>query len=338
MLRNYAKQRCYIIAEIGGNFTDFEQAKRLIDAASACGVDAIKLQTYRADTIASRKAIFDMENTGTVSQYDLFKKYEIDESLHRDIFRYIETKGLDWFSTPSHETDVEMLERLGVGAYKIGSDDAVNIPFLRFVAKRGKPILLSTGMCTMDEVKESVSAILEQGNNEITLLHAITSYPTHPKHVNLLALQSMMREFPGLDIGYSDHTIGTTACICAAAIGARVIEKHFTYDKKAEGPDHMLSADPGEMKTIVESIRTFELMKGDGIKQPAESEKTTRINNRKSIVLVRPLKKGETITGDDLAIKRPGYGIAPKYFDQVVGKRSSRDLEADDVLRWEDIN
>lgn len=338
MLKNYNKNQCYIIAEIGGNFTTSEQAKRLIDEASGCRVDAVKLQTYRADTIASKKAIFDMENTGVVSQYDMFKKYEISEGLHKEIFDYAGSKGLDCFSTPSHETDVEMLERLGACAHKIGSDDAVNIPFIKYVARKGKPTILATGMCTMEEVRESVSAILEEGNSKIILLHAVTSYPTHPENVNLLAMQSMMKEFPGIDIGYSDHTVGTTACICAAAMGARVIEKHFTYDKNAEGPDHMLSADPREMKEIVDRIREFEKMKGNGIKRPADSEKTTRINNRKSIVVSKGVREGERITIEHLAVKRPGYGIAPKYFDQIVGRKANKDLESEDVLRWEDIS
>lgn len=338
MIQGRNKERCYIIAEIGGNFTTFEQAKRLIDEAAACGVDAVKLQTYKADTITSKKAIFDMENTGVVSQFDLFKKYEINEGLHREVFGYAQSKGLDCFSTPSHETDVEMLERLGVCAHKIGSDDAVNIPFLKYVAQMGKPIILATGMCTMEEVRESISAILEEGNNKIILLHAITSYPTHAENVNLLAMQSMMREFPGIDIGYSDHTVGTTACICAAAMGARVIEKHFTYDKNAEGPDHMLSADPKEMKEIVDAIREFEIMRGDGIKRPADSEKTTRINNRKSVVAAKAVKEGEMITKQHLAIKRPGYGIAPKYFEQIIGRRANKDLQPDDVLGWGDVS
>lgn len=332
MLNNLSQNKCYIIAEIGGNFADYEQAKCLIDHAAACGVDAVKLQTYRADTIASSKAFFDMENTGVVSQYELFKKYEIGEALHKQIISYIQKTSLDWFSTPSHEADVEMLDKMGIGAYKIGSDDAVNIPLLKFIAKRGKPIFLSTGMCTMQEVQESVSAILEEGNYSIVLLHAITSYPTHPEHVNLLAMRSLMSEFPALAVGYSDHTIGTTACICAAAMGARVIEKHFTYDKNAEGPDHMVSADPAEMKTIVESIRTFEIMKGSGIKCPADSEKTTRINNRKSIVLNKAIRKGELITRDHISIKRPGYGVQPKFFEQVIGRTAQKDLEKDDVL------
>ena len=337
MFRNYRKDRCYIIAEIGGNFTTFEQAKRLIDAAAECGVDAVKLQTYRADTIASRKAIFDMENTGVVSQYELFKRYEVNDVLHGDVFAYAESRGLDWFSTPSHETDVDLLERLGVGAHKIGSDDAVNLPYIRYVAHIGKPVLLSTGMCTLEEVRESVDVILAEGNEKLILLHAITSYPTHPESVNLAAMQTMMKAFPLLDVGYSDHTQSSVACLCAVAMGARVIEKHFTCDKKADGPDHMLSADPTEMKWLVEAVRNFEIMRGSGIKRPAESEKTTRRNNRKSIVLSRNMKAGERLTEDDIAIKRPGYGIAPKHFEQIVGRSLTADMEMDAVLTWHDL-
>ncbi|MCK4823401.1 N-acetylneuraminate synthase family protein, partial [bacterium] len=216
--------------------------------------------------------------------------------------------------------------------------DAVNIPFLKNVARTGKPILLSTGMCTMQEVRESVSAILGEGNDQIILLHAVTSDPTHPENVNLLAMQAMMEEFPEFDIGCSDHTLGSTACVCAAAMGARVVEKHFTYDKNAEGPDHMLSADPEEMKEIVDRIREFEIMKGSGIKRPADSEKITRVNNRKSIVVSKSLKKGEIISREHLAIKRPGSGIEPKYFDQIAGRIAARDLQEDDVLTWDGVS
>lgn len=337
MFKKYTADRCYIIAEIGGNFTTFDEAKRLIDAAHDCGVDAVKLQTYRADTTASTKAIFDMENTGVTSQHALFKKYEVDEVLHRKVFAYAEDNDLDWFSTPSHENDVEMLERLGVGVHKIGSDDAVNIPYLRNVARLAKPIILSTGMCTLEEVKESVNTILAEGNDKLILLHAVTSYPTHPAYVNLRAMQTLMEEFPNLDVGYSDHTLTPVACLCAVAMGARVIERHFTYDKKADGPDHMLSADPEEMKWLVDSVRTFEVMRGNGIKRPADTEKSTRHNNRKSIVLKRAVHSGERLGTDDLAIKRPGYGIAPKYFEQVVGRVVRGDMEQDAVLGWDDL-
>lgn len=337
MFRNYQHGRCYVIAEIGGNFTTFDQAQSLIDVAAGCGVDAVKLQTYRADTVASRSAIFDMQNTGVVSQHDLFKRYEIDEALHRDIFTYAESKRLDWFSTPSHETDVDLLERLGVGAHKIGSDDAVNVPFLRYVARTGKPIILSTGMCTLEEVRESVAAILDEGNDKLILLHAITSYPTHPPHVNLAAMQTLMREFPKFDIGYSDHTLSPVACLCAAAMGARVLEKHFTWDKAAEGPDHMLSADPAEMKWLVDAVRTFEVMRGDGIKRPAAGEQTTRINNRKSVVLTRSIRAGERLQRADLALKRPGTGIGPRDLEQTIGRVARVDLQEDAVLTWEDL-
>ena len=337
MFKLFQKDRCYIIAEIGGNFTNFEQAKHLIDEAVACGVDAVKLQTYRAETLSSRAAIFEMENTGITSQFNLFKKYEIDETLHHAVFKYAESKGLDWFSSPSHQNDVDMLEKCSVGAHKIGSDDAVNLPFLRYVAATGKPIILSTGMCTLEEVRESVSAIQAEGNSKLILLHAITSYPTHAPNVNLRAMQTLMEAFPQIDVGYSDHTLSPVACLAAAVMGARVLERHFTYDKKADGPDHMLSADPAEMKWLVDAVREFEAMRGDGIKRPAESEKNTRRNNRKSVVLSRDITAGERLTENDIAVKRPGYGIAPKYFEQIVGRTLAANMEKDAVLTWNDL-
>jgi len=335
-LNKLQRHPIYIIAEIGGNFTTFDEAKALVNAAAECHVNAVKLQTFRAKTVASKTAIFDMENTGVVSQYDLFRKYEIDENLHQRVFSYIQEKGLDWFSTPSHESDVELLDRLGVGAFKIGSDDAVNIPFLRFVARRGKPIVLATGMCTLEEVRQSISAILGEGNHRLILLHAVTSYPTHPDDVNLGAMKSMIEEF-NLPVGYSDHTVGTTACVAAAALGAAVLEKHFTVDKQADGPDHMLSANPAEMKILVDQIRMVERMLGNGIKMPAASEAKTRVNNRKSIVAARDLEAGQVIEAVDLAIKRPGYGIPPKYFDQLVGRTVGRRLLQDDIVAWENL-
>jgi len=326
----------YIIAEIGGNFTSFTEAKALVDAAYACGVDAVKLQTFRAETVASKNALFNMENTGITSQYELFRKYEIDEDLHRKVFEHIASLGLDWFSTPSHETDVEMLERLGVEAYKIGSDDAVNIPFLKYLAKKMKPIILATGMCTLEEVRESVSTIQGEGNSNIILLHAVTSYPTHPEHVNLLAMKRMMKEFD-LPIGYSDHTFGTVACVAAASMGAAVLEKHFTLDKNADGPDHMLSADPAEMKSLVDQVRLVERMMGSGIKMPSDSERITRLNNRKSIVANRVLQPGDQLTPDVISVKRPGNGIAPRYFEMVSGRTVAREMAADEVIDWGDL-
>ena len=337
MFKKYSSSRCYIIAEIGGNFTTLDEAKRLVDAAAECNVDAVKLQTYTADTVASKLAMFDMENTGVVSQHEIFKKYEINEALHREVFAYAEDCDLDWFSTPSHVSDVEMLEKLGVGAHKIGSDDAVNHPFLKYVAGTGKPIILSTGMCTLEEVQGSVDVMLDAGVKELILLHAITSYPTHAQHVNLKAMQTLMDTFPGLAVGYSDHTLTPVASLCAVAMGARMIERHFTYDKNADGPDHMLSADPEEMSWLVNAIREYELMQGNGKKVPAGSEETTRKNNRKSVIAMRAMASGTRLEAEDITVKRPGYGIEPGFFDALIGRTLARDVKEDAVLSWDDI-
>lgn len=337
MLKNFKKDRCYIIAEIGGNFTTFDEAKTLIDLACETGVDAIKLQTYRSETMVTKTARFDLDNVGNMLQHELFETYQIDFELHEKVFNYIDSKGLDWFSTPSHHTDVDMLEKLDVVAHKLGADDATNLPLIRYVAKLKKPILLSSGYCTMEEVREMINVCLEEGNDQIILFHTVSNYPTYPEQVNLLAMQTLKREFPFLTVGFSDHTIGSTACFAAACMGAEVVEKHFTYDKNADGPDHQLSANPQEMKEIVDKIREFEVMKGSGAKRPVGKEITNRIKNRKSIVTIKPIKKGEKLTLDNIDIKRPGHGIEPKYFESVIGKIMATNIKEDEVLNWSDI-
>ena len=337
MLKNFSKDRCYIIAEIGGNFQTFEEAKKLVDLACNTGVDAIKLQTYRSDTMVTKTARFDLDNVGDMLQCELFEKYQIDFELHKKVFDYIDLKGLDWFSTPSHKTDVDMLEELNVVAHKLGADDATNLPLIKYVAEIGKPILLSSGYCTIEEVRDMINVCLEVGNDNIILFHTVSNYPTYPNQVNLLAMQTLKREFPFLVVGFSDHTIGSTACLAAACMGAEVVEKHFTYDKNAEGPDHQLSANPIKMKEIVNNIREFEVMKGTGAKRPVGKEITNRAKNRKSIVTINPIKKGEVFTLENIDIKRPGHGIEPKYFDEVLGKCANEDLFEDIVLEWSNI-
>ena len=329
--------RTYIVAEIGGNFIDFDKGAVLIDQAKECGVDAVKLQTYRADTITSRQAVFDMENTGIISQTELFKKYELSEKMHQKLFQYAKEKGLDIFSTPSHITDVELLEKLDMDLYKIGADDAVNIPFLKTVARLQKPIMLSTGMCTLEEIKEAVNAITEEGNKNIVIMHVVSLYPTEPSYVNLESVRTLQREFPQFTIGYSDHTLGVDSCIFAAVMGAKVIEKHFTYDKNADVPDHRLSATKDEMTTLVNKIRLYEQMRGDGIKRPMGDEVKNRKNNRKSIVCTKGIKEGGIITENDIDIKRPGFGIPPKYREAVIGRRAARDIEEDSIICWSDV-
>ena len=329
-------QPVYLVAEIGGNFRDFPTAVKLVDLAQKAGVNAVKLQHYRAETITSKKAFFDMENTGIVSQYELFKKYELDGELTGEVIAYCREKKITVFSTPSHPTDVDHLKRFDLPAYKIGSDDAVNIPFLRYIAKQGKPIILSTGMCTMDEVEHSVAVIQEEGNDQIILLHCVSNYPAHVEDVNLGAMQAMQARFD-FPVGYSDHTLGIDACYAAAVLGASILEFHFTYDKKAEGPDHTLSKTYEESASLVKKLREFALMKGDGIKRPAKSEVVNRRNNRKGLVLIQDVKAGEKLTAENLDIKRPGYGISCERYYEVLGKVVNRNLKADDVLTWEDL-
>lgn len=331
-------KKCYIVAEIGGNFTDLDTAKLLIDQAKECGVNAVKLQTYRAETIASNKAVFDMENTGVVSQKEYFHKFEIDEEIHKRVFNYAKQSGLDIFSTPSHVTDIEMLERLNMDVYKIGADDATNLPFLKAVARLQKPIMLSTGMCTLEEIKIAINAILEEGNQKIVIMHVVSLYPTAPAYVNLEAIHTLQREFPQFVVGYSDHTLGIDSCIFAAVMGAKVIEKHFTYDKTADGPDHMLSATKEEMAYMVKKIRLYEEMLGSGIKMPMGDEVKNRMNNRKSIVAASNIMKGEKLSKENLDIKRPGSGIEPNYLDKLLGKCAVKDIGQDELLKWEDFN
>ena len=304
----------------------------MIDLAHNAGVDAVKLQTYKADTIVTKTARFDLDNVGDMVQHQLFQKYQIDFELHKKVFDYIKSKELDWFSTPSHRTDVDMLDELGVAAHKLGADDATNLPLIKYVASTNKPILLSSGMCTMAEVREMINVCLEVGNDKIILFHTISNYPTYSNQVNLLAMQALKREFPFLTVGFSDHTIGPIACFAAACMGAEVVEKHFTYDKNAEGPDHQLSASPEEMKEIVNNIREFEIMRGSAAKRPVGKEIANREKNRKSIVTIKPIKKGESLTIENIDIKRPGHGIEPKYFDTMLGKIAGKDIEEDEVL------
>lgn len=328
----------YIIAEIGGNFATYREGAELIDAAKEAGVDCIKLQTYRADTLTTKTAVFDMENTGKVMQYDFFKKYELSKEIHEKIFDYARKKRMDWFSTPAHQADVDLLESLGVEAFKIGADDAVNLPLLKYIGKKGLPVFLSTGMCTLEEVKASVAAILDTGNDKIVIFHTVSVYPTHPEHVNLRVIKTLQSEFPEFPIGFSDHTLSPLASICAVAIGARVIERHLTLNKGGTGPDHMLSSDPKEMKYLVESIRIIEKMLGSGIKEPIGPEIKNLINNRKSIVATKGIKQGETFSSGNISIKRPGSGIQPKFFEEIIGRRAGRDIKEDVLISWDDIS
>jgi N,N'-diacetyllegionaminate synthase len=329
--------KAYVIAEIAGNFSSLKEAKELIDGAKYAGADAVKLQTYKADTLASKKAKYEMKNTGNVSQHNLFKDGELSEKDHVDIYSYARGLGIDIFSTPSHMEDIKLLEDLGTEVYKIGSDDSYNLPFISEIASMQKPIMIATGMRTIYEVDEIVNTIMKTGNKNFMLFHAITSYPTPYDLANLNVIKTMLDRYPNTLIGYSDHTIGWQCSYAARVMGAMVIERHFTLDRNAEGPDHILSSTPEELKILIDAIRIYEEAKGDGVKMPIGQELINRKNNSKSIVLSKDLESGSILTKDCLSIKRPGYGIEPKKINDLIGKRINKELGEDSILTWDDI-
>ena len=329
----------FVIAEIGSNFNTLDQALKSIDAAIGCGVDAVKFQTFRADTVTKRNVSFPKETAGGQDQYELFKKYELSEEWHRELFKYAREKGIIAFSTPGHQTDVDLLEKIGVPLYKVGSDDCTNLPFLKYIAEIGKPMLVSTGMANLAEVVEAVETVLSTGNKQLVILHTVANYPIKDMgQVNLRAIQTLRHAFNDeVLVGYSDHTTSLTIPVAAVVMGACVYERHFTIDKNLDAPDAFLSADPAEMKAIVKAIREAESALGDGIKRPASSEKDMRRDTRKSIIARGNIRKGEKITADKLIIKRPGYGVEPKHLGIVIGRNATANIKEDDIITWKDI-
>lgn len=328
------KSPVLIVAELGYNFNSSAEAIESVDAAAESGVDALKIQTFRADTVVTRDVEFPPE-AGGVNQFQEFERYEINESLHKKIFDRARKHGIIPFSTPSYREDVELLERVGIEIYKIGSDDLTNIPFLKYVAAKHKPIIFSSGMANLEEVAEAVRTLQDAGNNDLVLLQCVSNYPIRDLSLlNLRVIESYRNAFPIL-VGFSDHTETISASVAAVAMGAVVIEKHFTLDKRMEVPDAFFSADPKEMKALVNAVRETEMMLGDGYKRPASTEIKMRQDTRKSIVANKNIAKGQLITEDQLIIKRPGYGIQPNQVDIIVGRIARRDIKKDTVITWE---
>lgn len=335
------KESVIIIAEAGVNHNgNLENAYRLVDAAVDAGVDYVKFQTFKAANLVSvkaKKAEYQIENTknSTESQLQMLQKLELTEDDHEKIIGYCNSKNIKFFSTAFDLDSLEYLSKIGMDMVKIPSGELTNLPYLRKAANLFKKIIISTGMATLDEIGDAVAVFIQLGitKENITILHCNTEYPTPMKDVNLLAMFHIEKEFK-TSIGYSDHTLGIEVPIAAVALGAVMIEKHFTLDKTMEGPDHKASLEPSELKAMTLAIRNIELaISGSGVKEPSESEMKNIAIARKSIVAKTDIKKGDIFSEKNLTVKRPGSGISPMEWDKIMGEVSSQDFEADDLIK-----
>lgn len=325
-----------VIAEAGVNHNgSFELAKQMVDVAKEAGADYVKFQTFKPEKLVSKyaeKAEYQRKNTGNnETQLEMLKKLTLTDENFMELKHYCDDIGIGFLSTPFDLDSISFLETFDMDYWKIPSGEITNLPYLEAVAQTGRKIIMSTGMCDVDEISEAV-AILEKCNApEIILLHCNTQYPTPFEHVNLKAITTIA-EKTGKRVGYSDHTQGIEASIAAVAMGAIVIEKHFTLDKSMEGPDHKASLDPTELKSLVLAIRNIEKSIGSGLKEPSPSETANKVVARKSIVAARTIRRGEKFTSENLTTKRPGNGLSPMKWYNVVGKIAKRDFQEDELI------
>lgn len=329
--------KVFIIAEAGVNHNgNIETAKRLVDAAALSGADAIKFQTFKAENLVckdAKKAEYQLKTTDKMeTQYSMLKKLELTEEMHWALLSYCREKNIIFLSTPFDIESARMLDMMGVSIIKIPSGEITNLPYLREIAGLHKRIILSTGMSNSGEVKNAVNVLKENGAKDIIVLHCNTQYPTPLCDVNLLAMVSMGKELE-VPVGYSDHTQGIEVPLAAVALGACVIEKHFTLDRSMEGPDHKASLEPSELKEMVEGIRKVELALGKTVKQISASERVNRDIVRKSIVAAKLIKRGEMFTEENLTTKRPGTGISPMRWNEMIGAVADRDYKADEMIQ-----
>lgn len=331
-----SKNKTFIIAEAGVNHNgSFELAKQLVDKAVWAGADCIKFQTFNSKNLVSKnaqKAEYQKKTTdSSETQLEMLKKLELSKEDFIELRDYCNQKGIMFLSTPFDLESIDFLASIGVKTWKVPSGEITNYPFLRAIGKRKESVIMSTGMCTLDEVRDSLKVLREFGTTDITLLHCTTEYPAPYDSVNLKAMLTLQNEF-GYRVGYSDHTNGIEIPVAAVAMGATVIEKHFTLDKNMEGPDHKASLEPEELKQMVQSIRNVEVALGDGTKQPSDAEKKNISIARKSIVAACDIKKGEIFTDENLTAKRPGNGISPMCWNRVIGINAIRDFSADELI------
>jgi len=328
----------FIIAEAGVNHNgSVELAKQLIDVAADAGVDAVKFQTFKASKLVAKgaaKALYQKDTTDKAeSQLDMLKKLELDTATHQVLMDYCKARNIMFLSTPFDHGSIELLVKLGLNIFKVPSGEITNLPYLRHIGSLNKQVILSTGMANLGEIEDALDVLIGAGTKKdnITVLHANTMYPTPMQDVNLRAMQTIGAAFD-IAYGYSDHTLGIEVDIAAVAMGASMIEKHFTLDKTMEGPDHKASLEPDELKAMVAAIRNIELALGSPVKKPSPSEMPNINVARKSIVAAQAILAGEQLTEERLAVKRPGTGISPMRWDEVIGSQALRDYQEDDLI------
>jgi N,N'-diacetyllegionaminate synthase len=332
------KLKTLIIAEAGVNHNgDINLARKLIDVATNAGADFVKFQTFNVDklvTIHAKKAEYQNQATGEgESQHAMLHKLELTRDTHEKLIEYCKDRKIQFFSTGFDAESIDLLEELGLDRFKIPSGEITNLPYLRHVGQYGKPVILSTGMSTLDEIEMALNILEQAGTprSRITVLHCNTEYPTPMVDVNLSAMLTIRDKF-GVEVGYSDHTSGIEVAIAAVALGATVIEKHFTLDRDLPGPDHQASLEPDELKEMVIAIRNIEKAMGDGIKRPSSSEEKNKPIARKSLVAACTIRKGEIFSENNLAVKRPGTGLSPMRWEEVLGRKSLRDFLPDELI------
>lgn len=341
-ITNFGKP--YIIAEIGANHNgDMDLAKKTIDSAVECGADAVKFQSWTNQSLISQgeydrnQKYDDSPKKHFGSLKEMVEKYYLREEQHSLLKEYCNKKGIDFCSTPFSEQEVDLLSELNVPFFKVASMDINNIRLLKYIAQKGKPVVLSTGMSTLSEIETAVRTIENEGNREMIILHCVSIYPPETKDIHLNNITSLQKIFPKYPIGFSDHTIGVSIPIASVALGAAVIEKHFTTDKNLPGWDHEVSADPEEMKFIVEQSQIVNGALGRFERIVSVSEQNKRTKFRRSIVLTRAIKEGETITENDITFKRPGTHINPDEEKYVVGRKLNRNMNEDELINWSDL-
>lgn len=324
-----------IIAEAGVNHNgSYQLACQLVDAAKNAGADFIKFQTFHSENLVSKtakKADYQIQTTGDDSQLSMLKQLELSESDFVELKKYCNSKGIQFLSTPFDLESIRFLNELDIPFWKIPSGEVTNYPYLVALAKTGKPIVMSSGMCELSEISDAILTLKENGAGEIKLLQCNTEYPTPYSDVNLRAMLTLKEKF-GCEVGYSDHTQGIVIPIAAVAMGATIIEKHFTLDRNMEGPDHKASLEPDELKQMIASIRNVEEAMGTGEKTPSESEKKNIAIARKSIVALTDIKLGDFFTERNITTKRPGNGISPMKWHEVIGQKAKRDFQEDELI------